>query len=210
MRSYLVRLDPVTGVELKAGAAGFGFCIFPAEGPGSAALASRNRPGGFPVTVKVYGSTEPLHVGNSHEFTFDKPFAGFSIEGDPYASYNVVVLESPGESVRQASVRSRIVLPYMSGTAQAVDTVAPAAGANGYQLRPTDRQLQFAIDGAAVDVDLYVKTAQGTWFKAETLVLAAEARPVILHRSIEMVSSIYLVASAVGATFELDVESEVG
>ncbi|MFZ5469470.1 MAG: hypothetical protein ACOZIN_08540 [Myxococcota bacterium] len=207
MKSRIRQAD-ADGKILQAGGTGIGFCLLPAVEPGAGATVG---PGSYPVRVRFKGEGEVLEISNGTPFVRHQPFRGFDVEncqqGD---SWQIVTLESRCESIGAAAAKTRHARQVQAATA--IPTAAAVNGdASGFRLYPGDRELQFYITGAGVDVDLYTQALSGVWHLAERLAEAADARPLVIARTVAgAIGRLYLRASAGGGLVEIDRESEVG
>lgn len=208
MRSELFTAD--TSGAFRAYLRGSGFRIVPALPPVVATAseyAYGRRPGRYPLRVKVDGSGQPLHIGNSDARFFAEPFMLLDVEGAESGDVYCVEAYAPGEGVIPAGARTRGSYRVQAATAAA--TVAPTLSSDGWAVRPQTTSLTFYAAGVLQVARLWVRSLDGTW--TDTLEdLDFVTTPVITRFVDQPADRVYLRAAAATLTIAVDAAVEIG
>lgn len=202
MREEIVTLD-ATGVARDVGSLGYGFRLVPARPQGST-----NRPGSYPIKVQPDGGSKSFDLTSDDSKVFEDPFRSINITGGEAGdTWKVQIFESRRELVLPPGQRGSVAVPVQA--AAAVPMAAPALSTDGIKVRPGTRSHTFYAAGVACLARLWVRSARGTWVDTgEDLDFTTNAAQVrLVYASADRV---YLQASALGMTLEIDSEVEVG
>lgn len=168
MRSVLATVK--TDGRAEVASPGVGFRLRPGAQPPNAAGYSRTqRPGSYPVHVRIDGQGEPLIVANSDSFYFpkDRPFTFLQlVSAESGELWQVDVFEHRDEGQTPSGARQRV--PFeLAPTGTAVPTTAPAAATDGYPLRNGQRSISTYFAGTLSVATLWVMLQDGTWFDTQ-------------------------------------------
>lgn len=211
MRSHFATVK--TGGVAEVGAPGVGFRLRPgAFPPNASGYARTQRPGSYPIQLKLDGQGEAITVLNGDSYYFGEA-GGFRflqlVNGEAGDLWLVDVFESRDEGVTPDGKRQRV--PYeLAPTGTAVPAADPAAAADGYALRNGQKTITTYFGGTLTTATLWVMKQDGTWFNTGEVVDPTGA-PFYDTRDIRVSAKRFAWrAAAANMTMCLEVDAENG
>lgn len=192
---------------------GLGFRLRPGAQPPNALGYSRTqRPGSYPINLRIDGEGEVLTVANADSYYLDpkKRFTFLQlVNGTAGDLWHCDVFESTGEGQSPAGRPSRVPIE-LAATGTAVPTTAPALAADGFALRTGQRRISTYFAGTLSVATLWVQLQNGTWFDTQDQADPASG-PRYDTREVAVPGNRFAWRAAAGAmTMTIEAEAEVG
>lgn len=210
MRSSFATIKADGRAELAS--PGVGFRIRPGAFPPSSSGYSRTqRPGSYPIQVKLDGQGDPITVLNGDSYYFGAEGFRFLqvVNGEAGDLWIVDVYENRGEGVTPDGRRQRV--PYeLAAAGTAVPAADPASATDGYALRNGQKAITTYWAGVLTQATLWVMRQDGTWFNTGEQV-DATAAPYYDTRDVRVSAKrFYWRAAAANMTMCIEVDAENG